>query len=478
VKISRETKISELIEAYPFLIDELEKINSTFGLLKDKAARTAMGGSATIGTAASVASMSVEDLLAALQRIITEHGGAPLEIEDEDHRRKLETLKQIIRDMHAEGDSDKARKKFNELIKGIEPDEIKDLEQQLVMEGMPVAEIQRLCDLHAGIFKDVLGESCDVEVPEGHPVHTYRMENHLIEKAIRDAEQSLAGLDADRLRKVKPALREAFSRIAHVEKHYVRKENQLFPFMEKRGITAPTQVMWGVHDEIRGLIKQAAAALDTADHKKILKAMTALNHAVTEMIFKDEKILFPMVLQNLTPEDWDAIRRGEDELGYILGVTPGAPLKQKTGAAATADKDALPLDTGKMTLKQINAMLKHLPLDVSFVNTEDEVMYYSDTKERFFPRSPAVIGRKVQHCHPPKSVHVVQQIVDAFRSGKKDSADFWINLRGRTVYIRYFAVRDDAGAYLGTLEVSQDITEIQRLKGERRLLDWEEEKGT
>jgi DUF438 domain-containing protein len=477
MKISRETKISELIEAYPFLIDELEKINSAFGLLKDKTARTATGGLATVAMAAGAASMSVDDLLAALQRIIKKHGGKPLEIEDEGHQRKLETLKQIIRDMHAGGDSDKARKKFNELIKEINPDEIKNLEEQLVMEGMPVAEIQRLCDLHAGIFKDVLGESCDVQVPEGHPVHTYQMENRLIEKAIRDVEQSLAGLDADRRWKVKPALREAFSRVAQVTKHYVRKENQLFPFMEKHGITAPTQVMWGVHDEIRGLIKQAAAALDTADHEKILKAITALNHAVTEMIFKEEKILFPMVLQNLTPEDWDSIRHGEDELGYILGITPGAPLKQKKGAAANADKEALPLDTGKMTLKQINAMLKHLPLDISFVNAEDEVMYYSDTKERFFPRSPAVIKRKVQHCHPPKSVHVVQEIVDAFRSGRKDSADFWINMRGRAIYIRYFAVRDDAGAYLGTLEVSQDITEIRKLEGERRLLDWGKEKG-
>jgi PAS domain S-box-containing protein len=135
---------------------------------------------------------------------------------------------------------------------------------------------------------------------------------------------------------------------------------------------------------------------------------------------------------------------------------------------------SFPLDTGQLSLDQINIMLKHLPVDISFVDASDELRYYSDTPQRIFTRTPAVIGRKVQNCHPPKSVHVVQKIIDAFRAGEKDSAEFWIELKGRFIHIRYFAMRDKDGNYRGTLEVSQDVTEIRKLHGERRLLDWED----
>ena len=135
---------------------------------------------------------------------------------------------------------------------------------------------------------------------------------------------------------------------------------------------------------------------------------------------------------------------------------------------------SLSLDTGQLSVEQINIMLKHLPVDVSFVDASDELRYYSDTPQRIFARTPAVIGRKVQNCHPPKSVHVVQKIIDAFRAKEKDTAEFWIELKGRFIHIRYFAMRDKEGNYRGTLEVSQDVTEIRKLEGERRLLDWED----
>ena len=135
---------------------------------------------------------------------------------------------------------------------------------------------------------------------------------------------------------------------------------------------------------------------------------------------------------------------------------------------------SLSLDTGQLSVEQINIMLKHLPVDVSFVDASDELRYYSDTPQRIFARTPAVIGRKVQNCHPPKSVHVVQKIIDAFRAKEKDTAEFWIELKGRFIHIRYFAMRDKGGNYRGTLEVSQDVTEIRKLEGERRLLDWED----
>jgi hypothetical protein len=470
MKIGKQTKISDLLEKYSFLIEEMEKINSHFSLLKNKVARATMAKIATIDMAAKAANLSPEELMGAIKKIVDGHNAEALEIDTDEARARLDTLKIIIREMHQGGDPAAARKKFNELLKEIDPNEIKDLEQQLVMEGMPVAEIQNLCELHVGVFKDALGKAENVVAAAGHPVHTYQEENRRLEKAIAQVEVLLKRLDKKGAAQVMPELRDALGQVAAVERHYVRKENQLFPFMEKHGITAPPQVMWGVHDEIRGLIKKAWGSLDTEDAAAIKKAVTELNHAVTEMIFKEEKILFPMVLQNFTEDEWDQIRRGEDALGYILGVVPGSDWQPKSSAITKQQEDVFSLDTGRMTIKQINAMLKHLPLDISFVDANDEVLYYSETAERFFPRSPGVIGRKVQNCHPPKSVHIVQEIVEAFRAGRKSCAEFWINLRGKTLHIRYFAVRDDAGQYLGTLEMTQDITEIKKIEGERRLL--------
>lgn len=141
-------------------------------------------------------------------------------------------------------------------------------------------------------------------------------------------------------------------------------------------------------------------------------------------------------------------------------------------AKTTKTAGTLSLSTGGLSLEQADLILTHLPVDVSFVDAEGTVRYYSETKDRIFKRTPAVIGRKVQNCHPGKSVHMVEAILEAFKSGAKDSAEFWIELGGIFIYIRYFAVRDKSGTYQGCLEVSQDVTGIRALKGEKRLLDW------
>jgi DUF438 domain-containing protein len=131
------------------------------------------------------------------------------------------------------------------------------------------------------------------------------------------------------------------------------------------------------------------------------------------------------------------------------------------------------MHTGQLTLEQVNLIFTHLPVDLSFVDETDEVRFYSEGPERIFPRTPEVIGRKVQNCHPPKSVHMVQAILDEFRAGKQDTAEFWIEMQGKFLHIRYFAIRDRDGEYRGCLEVSQDVTGIRALEGERRLLQWE-----
>lgn len=178
-------------------------------------------------------------------------------------------------------------------------------------------------------------------------------------------------------------------------------------------------------------------------------------------------------MELLTPEEWARVKAGEEEVGFAWIAPP--PAWQPKGvqeAPPVPSAESWPFDTGNLTPEQVNLILTHLPLDLSFVNERDEVVYYSATRDRIFPRSPGVIGRKVQKCHPPKSVHIVQQILDDFRSGKKDVAEFWLTVQGRFVHIRYFALRDASGLYRGCLEVTQDVTGIRALTGEKRLLDW------
>ena len=204
--------------------------------------------------------------------------------------------------------------------------------------------------------------------------------------------------------------------------------------------------------------------------------------AIRDMIYKEEHILFPTSLDMLTDSEWIKVKEGETDIGFAWVVPdqgwPDEILKETEEAAPEPQEvlqdvaGALGLDTGRMTLEQINLVLTHLPVDLTFVDENDRVAYYSEG-ERIFPRSPAIIGREVRNCHPPNSVHLVNKILDAFKSGSRDTAEFWIEMGAKFIYIRYFAVRDANGYYRGTLEVSQDLTEIRKLEGQQRLLDWE-----
>jgi hypothetical protein len=249
--------------------------------------------------------------------------------------------------------------------------------------------------------------------------------------------------------------------------------------MERYGVTAPPKVMWGVHDDIRALFKKVRAATDACNPSELADAGHHLCNAVEDMIYKEENILFPMCFELLSSQDWGDLRKGEAAIGYAL-VEPGKGWSPPSATTSEEPTDRpkgalerLPLDTGLLSLEQVNLMLTHLPVDLSLVDEEDVVRYYSDGRERIFPRSPGVIGRKVQNCHPAKSVHMVEAILDAFKKGEREVAEFWIEMQGKFLHIRYFALRDGSGKYKGCLEVSQDVTGIRALKGERRLLEWE-----
>ncbi len=260
--------------------------------------------------------------------------------------------------------------------------------------------------------------------------------------------------------------------------HYVRKENQLFPALEHHGIEGPTKVMWALDDDIRDRLKSALTAVRAADTAAMTATLPETLGMVEDMIYKEEKILFPTALQTLTEAEWEAMAAGEAEIGFAwieppVAGEPTAPVAGSGGPGSDAGLlSALPLTTGALSLGQLDLMVRALPFDITFVDENDRVLFYSEG-DRVFPRSPAVIGREVKNCHPPKSVGTVERILAEFKAGSKNIAEFWIELGDTFVHIRYYALRDTDGAYRGCLEVVQDATHVRALEGQRRLLDWE-----
>lgn len=401
-------------------------------------------------------------------------------INNREYRQKI--LKEIIKELHSGKTVEEVKPKFEKNFKGVSVNEISQLEQALIKEGIPVEEIQRLCDVHAALFKGSIEEIHRQQKPEeipGHPIHTFKLENRAIEKLILekmrpDLEEFLArDTEENRLK-----LLEDLNQLLDIDKHYSRKENLIFPYLEKYGITAPPKVMWGVDDEIREELKQVKNLLiDYKGNKE--KVKEELNKAltkVTEMIFKEENILFPMVLETLSEEEFLAIAEESDEIGYCL-IQPekqwrpvNVNVESKEPEEKLSPHGYIKFETGILTPKEISLIFNHLPVDITFVNKEGIVKYFSQGKERIFARTKSVIGRKVENCHPPASVHIVNKLVEDFKAGVKDHEDFWIKLGDNFVYIRYFAVRDEKGEYQGTLEVTQNIKSIQKITGEKRLL--------
>jgi len=473
MNLNPKTKVNDLLASHPFLKDFLISLNPEFKMLDNPIMRKTVGKFATLGKAAMLGGMDVKKLLDDIAAEIKKKTGEAVALSageagvDEGDAR-IETMKTIIKELHAGKDAESQKKKFGDLIKDVAPWEIARMEQQLIAEGLPETEIKKLCDVHVKVFQEALEHKTVPGLPAGHPVHTLMLENRACEGILKEAEE------IQDFAKEKAKLLQIIDRLSQVDKHYLRKENQLFPVLEAKGITGPSKVMWALHDDIRGFIKDVRKRVTDDKMEKV--AIVALIKMVNDMIYKEEHILFPMALETLSEEDWTKARKGEEEIGYAW-ITPETQWKQSAESipqALLADKiGSLNLDTGQLTPNQVNLMLMHLPIDISFVNENDEVAYYSASPDRIFPRSPGVIGRKVQNCHPPKSMGMVQKILDEFRAGKKDAADFWIQMQGKFLLIRYFAVRDADGTYRGCLEVSQDVTAIRKLEGQKRLLDWE-----
>lgn len=399
-------------------------------------------------------------------------------------QKRKELLKHMILQLHQGEAPDLVRKRLVEVLKNIPYDEVIEVEQELISEGLPEEEVLKFCDIHSMVLDGHIDQSHAKSVPPGHPVDTFRKENRELEKVVEAIEQLLAqvpSLQDDQMKDLFLKLHGRFNELMDVDKHYLRKEYLLFPFLEKYEITGPPKVMWGKHDEIREKLKNAIAVVSapgliTIDEAQIVADMILFPavRAIPDMIMKEEEILLPMCMDKLTDEDWYAVDQQTMEFGYCL-YDPQDEWKPEgitTSEVIYNTKNSIHLTTGSFGMDELEALFKTLPIDITFVDKDDKVKFFSHGPNRIFTRNRAILGRDVRMCHPPSSVHVVDQILEDFKSGKESSAAFWINMQGRFIYIEYFAMRGKEGDYLGTIEFTQDLTQLRKLEGDQRLLSY------
>ena len=404
---------------------------------------------------------------------------------------RVNAIVQIVIDYFNGSDTESLRQRLRDELGSITSSEFA-YAAQLFAAGHAGERDQEFTERHKMIhtlFEEVIGLDAVGGLPPGHPVHTYLQENVAINMLANDMRGRL-DLEFDAT-----WWKEAYARLWEVNTHYVRQENQLFPFLEKKGFNHLTSSMRSSHDDIRVAIKESQQLLADGAFDAFLSRQRAVLDAVVDTTLQEEKILFPTSLKLLSDAEWAAIRRGEAEVGYCLidpppswspDITPTpkpispsptpktSPSPAKTKAEPkpftglqkrnAVNIGAVGLAGGFLSPQQINLLFKNLPVDITFVDEWDQVKFYNRGDERVFPRSPGIIDREVRYCHPPKSVHMVLQIVNAFKAGERDTAEFWIQMRGRFIHIRYFAVRDEEGNYKGVLEVSQDVTHLRSLE--------------
>lgn len=385
--------------------------------------------------------------------------------EDYTMEERQEILKNLMLRLHAGEDKEVIQEEFNEVFDEISPYEIQLMERNLMSEGNTFAEIMSLCNVHANLMGSKVNTQtsvADFEQP-GHPVHVMKMENLAIRGALDRVERLLVNYLETKDSTIEKGLRRQISLLDQFENHYQRKEYAMFPIMEKKGITAPPKVMWGVHDQIRDLYRDFKKALNDGKESTLEEFQIARDEML-EMIQKEENILIPMVEQVFHVDDWETIASQSPEYGYCI-VKPEkewavkksfSPVKEETQVESEGD---IPLSTGSLSLKELNLILNLLPMELSFVDAQNIVKYYNEGngEEKIFKRTPSAIGRDVILCHPPRVHETVQTIFEQLKSKQKEKEEMWFKTEDKMVHVTYHAVWDEEGKYMGCLEYVQDI---------------------
>ncbi|MDJ0762365.1 MAG: DUF438 domain-containing protein [Myxococcota bacterium] len=492
MKLSPKTKLVSLLRKYPFLKDFLSDYNRHFAVLKSPATMAALGAGVTLQRLAAVCGADLSTLMSAIAKQVFGVTGEriPLKGLSPEYLAKsnarIQAIKKSFMDLHQGQHIAAAERHLQAVTEEIEPHEIAAVGHVLADEGITTKRLLRLCDLHASVLGEVFARTEHIEVLPGHPMNTYIRENERIQSLITvlsrlKDEMNESDIPGDRARCF-AEMKKTVSDLKAVETHYARKENHLFPFFERHGLTKPPHVTWETHDTVRDMLRNVIAAVEAADCDAACNQIPALKSALLDMIDKENRVVFPMALSALTAQEWVDIRKSDDALGYDI-VAPEAEWAPNTARGApvsvqpdkTSNTGPILLTTGELTPMQIDLIFGHLPLDISFVDEYDDVRYFNNREDRVFPRGHQVIGRKVQYCHPPKSLPFVNRILSEFRRGNKDEAEFWMQVKDKYIHARYIAVRNDTGDYRGCLEIFQDITHIRTIKGEKRLLGWRDE---
>ena len=418
--------------------------------------------------------------------------------------KKLEIVHEI-KSAYDEGkiSLEEARKSLKDRVQHLAPYEIAIIEQEMVEETEDECikeDIQAMLE----VFQDVLVTK-DQELPENHPISCYRRENAKMKELLLSVE------DLVQYPLIKNQWLELYEELLKFKIHLSRKQNQLYPVLEKKGFTRPTTTMWTLDDFIRDEIAECYNLLLEDKEEEFIGKQAELVADVRDLMDKEENILYPTSLEMINEEEFRYMAEGDQEIGFAYisvqadksgnsasasssasASTAGAPLSGLSSAPGFAEElagllgkygfnnkeEKLNVSTGKLTFEQINLIYQHMPVDLSYVDENELVCFYTDTKHRVFPRSKNVIGRDVKNCHPKASVHIVEEIIKKFRSGEQDKAEFWINKPDLFIYIIYYAVRDENGKFRGVLEMMQDCTHIRSLQGSQTLLTWEQqEKG-
>lgn len=410
-------------------------------------------------------------------------------INNSENRKEL--LKHMILQLHKGEAPESVKAQLTNLLKGIPYDEVVEVEQELIKEGLPVAEVLKLCDIHAMVLDGNIDHSDAKAIPAGHPVDTFKKENRELENLVMQLnglyETVKRAAESDSTQVINSTVMQflsIFNSLMDVDKHYRRKENLLFPFLEAKGITGPPTVMWGKHDETRASLKNAIEVLQNAEGATAAEMVDLIDivlapasKSVTDMVMKEDEILFPMAMDELTDQEWYDVLQQTDEIGYCLfdPIDEWLPENVETKVGDPGNEFAggiVRLPSGSFNISELTLLFNTIPADITFVDKNDKVKFFTQGKHRVFDRNRAILGRDVRMCHPPHSMHIVDQILNDFKSGKESSAPFWIQMGGRFIYITYLPLRDKDENYMGTIEFSQDLTEMRALEGEQRLLSY------
>jgi len=368
---------------------------------------------------------------------------------------------------------------YKDAIKKVSPDNVIVIVDELVKTGEDISEVKRAVNKMLNIFYEPVKSFGRAKVEKGSFLYHLMAENAEMEKRMKALKTDIKAVFSEKdkiseLQKQKETLKSKFTELLEYNKHNLKKENILFPYFEK---SHPdhlcVNVMWSMHDDARESLQKLISNLenDPPSINEFNQEIGKLYFAVLPVIFREEYILYPVCQKMIEGDIWDEMLKQSKEIGFAFIEGPEQEKVNKVKSIKSElDNSHIDLDTGNLSIEQIINLFNHLPVDITYVDENDEVRYFSNPKKRHFTRSKAIIGRKVQNCHPPESIDVVNKIVASFKSGEKDSESFWIQMNGRFILIQYFAVRDKNGDYKGVAEVSQDVTDIRNLEGEKRLL--------